>query len=76
MKNRNTGEGKVFFLYSNIYKKEISFHDFKKFNEITKICEGTNIMNSWEHYMNRRRNTGDLHGQAPLLWCSSALMKK
>jgi hypothetical protein len=25
--------------------------------------------------LNRRRNVGDLHGQAPLLWSASALLR-
>lgn len=44
-------------------------------DELTEVCEGTNIKNSREHYMNRKRITGDLHGQAPLLWCATALLR-
>ena len=44
-------------------------------NELTEVCAGTNIKNSREHYMNRPRIIGDLHGQAPLLWCASALLR-
>lgn len=43
--------------------------------ELTAVCEGTNIKNSREHYLTRRRKTGDLHGQAPLLWCAAALLR-
>ena len=45
-------------------------------DELTDVCEGTNIKNSRDHYMNRKRITGDLHGQAPLLWCATALLRK
>ena len=45
-------------------------------DELTEVCAGTNIMNSRDHYMNRPRIIGDLHGQAPLLWCAAALCKK
>lgn len=44
-------------------------------DELTEVCAGTNIMNSREHYMNRPRIVGDLHGQAPLLWCATALLR-
>jgi unsaturated rhamnogalacturonyl hydrolase len=43
--------------------------------ELTEVCAGTNIMNNREHYMNRPRITGDLHGQAPMIWCAAALMR-
>lgn len=43
--------------------------------ELTEVCKGTNIKNSREYYMNRPRVVGDLHGQAPLIWCAVALMQ-
>lgn len=43
--------------------------------DVREVCEGTNKRNSYEYYMNRRRNTGDLHGQAPVLWCAAALLR-
>ncbi len=36
---------------------------------------GTNIKNDRNHYMQRKRIVGDLHGQAPLLWCAVALLR-
>jgi rhamnogalacturonyl hydrolase YesR len=44
-------------------------------DELTEVCAGTNIKNSREHYLNRPRIVGDLHGQAPLLWCATALLR-
>lgn len=44
-------------------------------DELTEVCAGTNIKNSRDHYMNRPRIVGDLHGQAPLLWCATALVR-
>jgi rhamnogalacturonyl hydrolase YesR len=41
--------------------------------DVTDVCEGTNIGFSSEYYRNRQRVTGDLHGQAPILWCAYAL---
>jgi unsaturated rhamnogalacturonyl hydrolase len=44
-------------------------------DNLTEVCEGTGTSNHREHYMNRRRITGDLHGQAPVLWCAAALLR-
>ena len=43
--------------------------------DLRNVCEGTNKKNDLSYYLNRARNTGDLHGQAPLLWCASALLR-
>ena len=45
-------------------------------DEITNVCEGTNIKNDKNHYINRKQITGDLHAHAPLLWCAVALLGK
>lgn len=42
---------------------------------LTDICEGTGTSTDRSHYMNRKRNTGDFHGQAPVLWCTAALLR-
>lgn len=44
-------------------------------DNVTDACEGTNIKNDRNHYMNRKRITGDLHAHAPLLWCATELVK-
>jgi unsaturated rhamnogalacturonyl hydrolase len=44
-------------------------------DELTEVCEGTNIKNSRQYYLDRKRNAGDLHGHAPLLWCATALLR-
>ena len=44
-------------------------------NDITDVCEGTNKKNDRQYYLDRKRNVGDLHGQAPLLWCATALLR-
>lgn len=41
--------------------------------ELRNVCEGTGAKNSLSWYQNRRRLTGDLHGQAALIWCCQAL---
>lgn len=40
---------------------------------LLNVCEGTGEKNDYEYYLNRKRLTGDLHGQAALLWCTFAL---
>ena len=42
--------------------------------DLHDICEGTNKKNDYQYYIDRKRNVGDLHGQAPVLWCASALL--
>ncbi len=42
---------------------------------ISNVCAGTNKGATVQYYLDRPRNTGDLHGQAPLLWTASALLR-
>jgi unsaturated rhamnogalacturonyl hydrolase len=44
--------------------------------EITDVCEGTGAGNSQQYYLDRKKITGDYHGQAPVLWCAAALLQK
>ncbi|HEY0945097.1 MAG TPA: glycoside hydrolase family 88 protein [Opitutaceae bacterium] len=52
--------------------------------DLREVCQGTNIYNSKNpgdgpdgraYYLNRQRIVGDLHGQAPVLWCATALLR-
>jgi unsaturated rhamnogalacturonyl hydrolase len=43
--------------------------------DIREVCQGTNKKNDRQYYLNRERLTGDMHGQAPILWCASALLR-
>ena len=43
--------------------------------DLTDVCEGTGRKNDLNYYLQRKRNTGDLHGRAPILWCASALLR-
>jgi len=43
--------------------------------DIREVCEGTGKKNDLAYYLARARKAGDLHGQAPLLWCASALLR-
>ena len=45
-------------------------------DNITQVCQGTSIRNDRDHYVNRQRVSGDLHGQAPMIWCAYALLEK
>jgi unsaturated rhamnogalacturonyl hydrolase len=44
-------------------------------SDVTEVCEGTNKKNDHQYYLDRKRNIGDLHGQAPILWCATALLR-
>ena len=43
--------------------------------DVTNVCMGTGKRNDLQYYYERRRITGDYHGQAPLLWAASALLR-
>jgi rhamnogalacturonyl hydrolase YesR len=45
-------------------------------DDMTSVCEGTNKKNDPEYYLERKRRTGDFHGQAPILWAASALLRQ
>ena len=42
---------------------------------LRNVCEGTGTSADRRHYLERQRITGDFHGQAPMLWCASALLR-
>jgi unsaturated rhamnogalacturonyl hydrolase len=42
---------------------------------VTDVCEGTNKGFSVQYYLDRKRLTGDLHGQAASLWSAMALLR-
>jgi unsaturated rhamnogalacturonyl hydrolase len=44
-------------------------------NDVTNVCEGTGKKDDLEYYYMRKRRTGDFHGQAPVLWVASALLR-
>ncbi len=44
--------------------------------EVQEVCEGTGTKNDRQHYYDRQRITGDFHGQAPVLWCATALIRE
>jgi rhamnogalacturonyl hydrolase YesR len=44
-------------------------------DNVTNICVGTGKKNDLDYYMTRPRHTGDMHGQAPVLWAASALLR-
>jgi unsaturated rhamnogalacturonyl hydrolase len=43
--------------------------------DIRNVCQGTGKKNDLQYYLDRQRLTGDLHGQAPILWCATALLR-
>jgi rhamnogalacturonyl hydrolase YesR len=42
---------------------------------VRDVCVGTGTKNDLQYYLDRPRTTGDLHGQAPVLWCAAALLR-
>jgi len=42
---------------------------------LREVCVGTNKGFDAQYYLDRPRTTGDLHGQAPMLWSASALLR-
>jgi rhamnogalacturonyl hydrolase YesR len=44
-------------------------------NDVVNVCEGTGKKNDLAYYYARKRKTGDFHGQAPVLWAASALLR-
>jgi rhamnogalacturonyl hydrolase YesR len=44
-------------------------------SDVTQVCEGTGKLNDLGYYLARPRRTGDFHGQAPILWSASALLR-
>lgn len=43
---------------------------------VSGVCEGTMLGDNSEHYRQRRSLVGDVHGQAPMLWCAAALLSE
>jgi len=43
---------------------------------VRDICVGTNVGTSRQYYLDRARQVGDFHGQAPVAWCAAALLAK
>ena len=43
--------------------------------DVRDVCEGTNKKADRQYYLDRKRITGDLHGQAPVIWCAAALLR-
>jgi len=44
-------------------------------NDVTSVCEGTAKENELNYYLERKRRTGDFHGQASILWAATALLR-
>lgn len=43
--------------------------------DVREVCVGTNKKNDKQYYYDRPRISGDYHGQAPYLWCATALLE-
>jgi unsaturated rhamnogalacturonyl hydrolase len=42
---------------------------------LREVCVGTGKRNDMQYYLDRPRVTGDTHGQAPVLWSATALLR-
>jgi rhamnogalacturonyl hydrolase YesR len=42
---------------------------------LREVCMGTGTKNDLQYYLDRPRIVGDFHGQAPILWCATALIR-
>jgi rhamnogalacturonyl hydrolase YesR len=43
--------------------------------DVREVCVGTGTKNDLQYYLDRPRAVGDYHGQAPILWTVSALLR-
>ncbi len=43
--------------------------------EAINVCVGTNAKDNKKHYLTRPRSTGNFHGQAAVLWASTAMVR-
>jgi rhamnogalacturonyl hydrolase YesR len=43
---------------------------------VREVCVGTGQRDDANYYLSRPRTVGDLHGQAPVLWCAWALLQE
>jgi rhamnogalacturonyl hydrolase YesR len=43
--------------------------------QLSDICIGTGARPDYNHYLNRPRKTGDLHGQGAFLWAGTAMLE-
>jgi len=42
---------------------------------VDDVCIGTGKGSSVKYYLDRPRDVGDMHGQAPILWTAAALLR-
>lgn len=43
--------------------------------DVEKTCQGTGKKNDRQYYLDRKCFLGDMHGQAPVLWCAMAMIE-
>jgi unsaturated rhamnogalacturonyl hydrolase len=62
--------------FTPVYKKAwLSLVKYiNKEGKVTEVCAGTGKGDNIDYYLNRPRNTGDFHGQAPVLWFAYSLL--
>ncbi len=65
-------------LYTPVYQKawEALLTYIGVDGRVAEVCIGTGKSADINHYLTRPRVTGDLHGQAPVLWFACALLER
>jgi unsaturated rhamnogalacturonyl hydrolase len=58
--------------YQNAWKTLTEYIDDQ--GRVTEVCAGTGKSSDIEYYLNRPRMTGDLHGQASILWFAGSII--
>lgn len=46
-----------------------------KDGDVLRTCQGTGKKNDKQYYLDRKCFIGDMHGQAPVLWCAMAMIE-
>ncbi len=64
--------------YKEAYQKAwLSLVDYiNEEGKISDVCVGTGQSTDIQYYLDRPRTTGDLHGQAPMLWFAYAILSE
>lgn len=64
--------------FQNVYQKAwVALTGYvNEKGQLRQVCSGTAKSDQIDYYLNRPRVTGDLHGQAPLLWFATSLLQE
>ncbi len=60
--------------YQKAWRSLVTYIDTE--GKLREVCVGTGKGDNLKYYLDRPRTTGDLHGQAPMLWFAGVLLSK